>query len=144
MRQFFSIFARCTGYGLPQPGSKANAYLPSQQHGGCTSCVKIIGRGARVVCVSLYLTVWEEIFGFHVGLTMKRPFLVQLRRPFIFLIVMIKAKANGQKGSFAKVWTGPVVQVKSSMMALVWRSGVEATPPSSNYKRTQTAFVIWQ
>ena len=57
---------------------------------------------------------------------------------------MIKAKANGQKGSFAKVWTGPVVQVKSSMMALVWRSGVEATPPSSNYKRTQTAFVIWQ
>ena len=40
---------------------------------------------------------------------------------------------------------GPaVLQVKSSMMALVWRSCVEATPQSSNYKRTQTAFVIWR
>ena len=39
---------------------------------------------------------------------------------------------------------GPaVLQVKSSMMALVWRSCVEATPQSSNYERTQTAFVIW-
>lgn len=61
---------------------------------------------------------------------MKRPFLVQLRRPFIFLIVMIKAKANGQKGSFAKVWTGPVVQVKSSMMALVWRCCTELVAES--------------
>ena len=43
---------------------------------------------------------------------------------------MIKAKANGQKGSFAKVWTGPVVQVKSSMMALVWRCCTELVAES--------------
>ena len=45
------------------------------------------------VCVIIFDSMgalhWEEIFGFHVGLTMKKPFLVQLRRPFIFLIAMI-------------------------------------------------------
>ena len=65
MRQFFSIFAPCTAYGLPQPAFRHGSSLKRTVKANTNIwqgeiCVKIIG---SKVCVSLYLTVWERYTG---------------------------------------------------------------------------------